>query len=35
MMEDELLCDAWLVKSVDFGGTKQGGVVFWQNVQYV
>jgi hypothetical protein len=32
MMENELLYDAWLVRSADFVGMKQGGTMFSQNV---
>jgi hypothetical protein len=32
MMEDEFLCDLWLVISADFVAMRQGGLTFWQSV---
>lgn len=30
VIEDELLCDAWLVVSADFVGRNSRGSIFWQ-----
>src|SRR4051812_31658726 len=35
MMEDELLCDAWLSVSANFLGRKQAGTSFWQSIHYL